>query len=122
MTIDVHPLDIGLWGRIIPVAFETACDWKLPLKEIRPTPTPGDYNRTRHEVNGCCFVRQGIVHLVLRFKHPQTGQWMPGARPEADVWKTLAHELAHLEETRHSPRFYALMNTLEQDIKDRRKV
>ena len=70
---------------------------------------------------GCCWPRLGVIHLVLRFKHPQTGEWM-GPRPEANVWQTLAHELAHLEEERHSPRFYALLDTLLQDINDRRRV
>ena len=111
----LHPLDIGLWCRIIPLAFEVARDHKLPLKEILPTPYPEDMSKL-----GCCWPRLGIIHLVLRFKHPQTGAWM-GPRPEADVWRTLAHELAHLEEERHSRRFDALLDTLLDDINRRRR-
>jgi len=113
---NLHPLDIGPWCRVFPLAFEVARDHKLPLKEIRPTPAPEDMSKF-----GCCWPRLGVIHLVLRFKHPQTGEWM-GPRPEANVWQTLAHELAHLEEERHSPRFYALLDTLLQDINDRRRV
>jgi len=118
----VHPLDLALWLRVIPLAWEVACAHRLPLTEVRPTPTPGPYNRQSQKVTGCCYTREGIIHLVLRHRNPETGEWMPAARPEADVFHTLAHELAHLEEARHSPRFYALLHTLLRDVTSRRRV
>ncbi len=115
----VHPLDISLWIRLIPIAFEVAREFKLPLKEISPAPNAKELHQ--QGVLGRCWPETGVIHVVLRFKDA-SGAWMPAARPEADVFKTLAHELAHLEERSHNPRFWALMNTLQDAITERRRV
>jgi hypothetical protein len=109
MRDNLHPCDIGLWIRMIPIAQEAARIHKLPLQEMWPD-CKGDRLgwETGMSCYGCCDVRAGRIHVVLRFKHPKTGDWM-AARPEGDVWRTLAHELAHLEEASHRPRFWAVM-------------
>lgn len=109
-----HPLDLSLWCRIIPVAFETARRLRLPLREIQPD-SHGTYKGRRMNCLGCCWAESGSIRIVLRFKHPATGEWM-GPRPEADVWRTLAHELAHLEVGPHNTRFRALMVSVVHEM------
>ena len=82
-----HPLDLGLWIRMIPVAWDTARAYKLPLKEIQPTPLPG--GAANQSILGCCYPHLGVIHIALRFRDRE-GNWL-GPRPEPDVWRTLAH-------------------------------
>lgn len=105
----LHPDDRGMWARIVVVAPEVARRQMLPLAEIRP-----DSSRQTARL-GRCFVNAGIVEILVRFRDPDTGMWM-GRLPEAELWQTLAHELAHLDETKHTARFRALEASLLEEI------
>jgi hypothetical protein len=111
-----HPDDTRLWIRLAACAFEVARGRKLELNHITLNSTgqrPASGDAAQHCLGWCDTHAQEIT-LVLRFKG-KDGGWL-GPRPEADVWKTLAHELAHLEVPNHSPRFWAMMSTIQDDV------
>lgn len=113
----VHPADIAIWCEVVRVAFEAARRLRLPLRTVSP-----DSGIKGQMVNGWCDVERGDIVIVLRYRHHETGAWMPGRRREAEVFRTLAHELAHLdlntncESDAHGPRFEALMAEALQEV------
>lgn len=114
MREHLHPLDLALWMRVIPVAWQMSRDWRLPMRAVLPESRMHRYGHAG--CTGLCH-NDGTIRLVLRHRDRKTDQWM-GPRPEAHVWLTLAHELAHLEQWEHGPRHTALLERLLQDIND----
>ena len=116
MIPHAHADDLRLYTRLAACAFEVARGRKLPLTGVSLDSTgrrPHSHDGHQH-CTGWCDVHTGHITLVLRFKGAD-GEWL-GPRPEADVWKTLAHELAHLEVLKHNPRFWAMMSTIQDDV------
>lgn len=112
----VHPHDIHLAVQMRDIAHQVAKDYRLPLTEVEFIANAGGRGC---EALGYCYMGMGKIQIVIRFRHPKTGEWM-GRRPEADIWRTVAHELAHLEQARHGARHKQLTETLENDIRNRR--
>jgi hypothetical protein len=92
----IHPDDLALFNEVRAAMWAVARHYKLNLRSVTPHPKP-----EAPTCLGDCD-SHGNVRLVLRFTVKD--QWTEPRRVE-DVWKTAAHELAHLRHFNHSPAF-----------------
>jgi hypothetical protein len=121
MREHLHPCDIGTWMQLIPVAFEAARRHGIELQDLFPDST-GRRLGTRDRTQSCygwCQPWSGRVTVVVRFRDAK-GEWMTARRPTEDIYRTLAHELAHFMNIRHGEmhsRAQAHILTTIQDIR-----
>ena len=99
VTLPLHPDDILLFTEIAGVMRRVAKHYDLPLRQIEafPMPTAGMANRL-----GECD-STGTIRLVLRAT--VNGQFVDAPCTPEDVWRTAAHELAHLRYMDHGLEF-----------------
>ncbi len=96
--LDPHPDDAAFLKELTEVAFEAAGELGLPLRVVEHKRRPHPGGRT-----GLCYWQEGRVSLVLRWREGSV--WWSRPYDPVDVWCTLAHELAHLAEPNHGPKF-----------------
>jgi len=86
--------------KVIEVALTLTTNLSLPLNEVRFTTDENLYGRCTSD---------GTIYVKVQFKD--------GERvPEMEVWRTLAHELAHLIHFNHDEDFWELNRVLVNTI------
>lgn len=95
----LHPDDVLFFTEVAGVMRTVARQYQLPLRAISPAtmPTAG-----MADFLGTCS-HDGHIHLVMRAT--VDGMFVDVPRTPADVWRTAAHELAHLRHFDHSHAF-----------------
>lgn len=99
VNIPLHPDDVLFFNEVVAVMKRVARSYDLPLVRVEayPMPTKGMADRL-----GEC-TSTGIVRLVMRAT--VDGQFADAPRTPEDVWRTAAHELAHLRHMNHGVAF-----------------
>jgi hypothetical protein len=94
----LHPDDVLLFHEVATAARWVAKHYDLPLKSFEPVPAP------EHATSalGYCSV-SGNITIALRGM--DKGVWHPEPRRAEDIWRTAAHELAHLRHFNHGVAF-----------------
>jgi len=111
--VPVHPDDLLLFNEIRQAMLSVAKEYHLPVKAITGMPNP-DY---RWSPLGDCSA-SGDIRLVMRGM--TSGEWDAEPRREDDVWKTAAHELAHLRHMNHGVAFQEFEVEMNTAINNRR--
>lgn len=105
----IHPDDVMLFDEVSAAMWRVAKRYDLPLKKILTTPDP-DHARA---YLGTCD-HDGAVCLTMRGM--DDGVWAAEPRRAEDVWKTAAHELAHLRHMNHGPAFQEFEEEMQEAI------
>lgn len=108
----IHPDDVILFDTIKRAMEHVARDYNLPLRSITPMPAP----KAPIQLGDCSI--DGHIRLVMRFLHD--GEWTE-ARHEDDVWRTAAHELAHLRHFNHGVQFQEFEEEMRLAISHQRE-
>jgi hypothetical protein len=118
-VMKIHPDDIVMFTLIHEAAWRVARAYNLPLKEILGDENPDLTNNpaTGQGCFGYCTA-DGRIRVALRGK--EHGQWTAAPRLEDDIWRTVAHELAHLKHFNHGPAFQEFHAELMQALKNDR--
>lgn len=114
----LHKDDNEYFNNLKEIGFKVAALECIKVKKIEPKRVCS--GRTV----GLCYCTQQRITIVVRQRDTQSwgGEWH-NRRPHEKVLKTLAHELAHLQEfqnhgkTGHGKRFKAYMANLEEKVK-----
>ena len=100
MTVmPIHPDDLLFFNEVADAMRKIATKYNLPLRSITgyPMPTQGMADRLGDCNSG------GDIRLVMRAT--ENGVWCPAPRTPKDIWRTAAHELAHLKHLNHGVAF-----------------
>lgn len=113
--LPVHPDDLLFFNEVAEVMRKVAKIYDLPLRSITgyPMPTKGMADRL-----GECY-GNGDIRLVMRAT--VNGVWCEEPRTPELVWKTAAHELAHLRHMNHGVAFQEFHDELMEAVKNRRE-
>jgi hypothetical protein len=111
----LHPDDTPLFLEVATKMREVAKTYNLPMKSIEPMPRP-EFETSNL---GDCNPSLGHIRLVLRGM--QNGQWAEAPRTVDAVYKTAAHELAHLRYIRHDLGFHQFEEELRQAMMNRKE-
>ena len=118
--IPIHPDDILVFQEVTEAMKIIARKYELPLRSISGFPMPrwGMSDRMG-DCNG-----NGDIRLVLRCT--VDGEWCEEPISPEEIWKTAAHELAHLRILNHGPEFmdfyeelYLALRNLKNDHKQK---
>lgn len=115
-TLPLHPDDVLFFHEVKATMFRVAAAYKLPLKQVRPQAMPEE---GMADCLGRCTA-DGRIEIVMRAT--VDGQWAASPRTPELVWRTAAHELAHLQHFNHGPAFWALAAELEQAVKNQQET
>lgn len=112
----LHPDDVLFFGEVAVAARQIATRYKLPLRSV------GHLRDERCDLDtdrwGECDAL-GNINLMLRPKI--NGEWADAPLSPAEVWKTVAHELAHLRHMNHGIQHAELSAELEEALDARRE-
>lgn len=103
---NLHPDDVLFFNEVVAAMRRVAKQYELPLRSISPATMPA---KGMQNFLGRCF-GTGDIELVMRAT--VDGQFCDEGRTPADVWRTAAHELAHLKHMNHGPQFEELFAEL----------
>lgn len=110
--MNLHPDDVLFFHEVVAAMRRVAKKYDLPLRSVSPEPNP---EAPCHL--GTCSV-DGCINLVFRFQ--VDGEWTEPRRPE-DVWKTAAHELAHLKHFNHGVKFQEFEEELREAMENQQE-
>ena len=112
--IPIHPDDVLLFKEVTDVMRRVAKIYELPLRSISGYSMPKIGMADR--LGDCAY--SGDIRLVLRCT--VDGQWCDEPLNPEEVWKTAAHELAHLRFMNHGLEFQDFCHELEIAIENQR--
>ncbi len=95
----LHPADISFFLKVEEAAWRIARLAKLPLRRFSPLP-----KRQTEMLYGICYTKAKHVQLAVRYVNAR-GAWMPYREDAYKITTMLCHELAHLEQANHGPKF-----------------
>lgn len=95
VKIPLHPDDLMFFHEVSNAMWKVAHKYRLPLRSITAYPMP---ERDLADRLGDCSA-DGHIRLVMRATID--GLWASAPRTPELVWKTAAHELAHLRHFNH---------------------
>ena len=110
--LHLHPDDVLFFREVGEVMIKVARKYNLPLRLIT-----GFENPEAPAFYGQCF-GSGEIQLTLRFK--VKGEWTDPRREE-DVWRTAAHELAHLRHMNHGVAFQEFEEEMRTAVENARE-
>lgn len=99
--LTLHPDDVLFFDEVKLAMQKIAKRYELPLRDIVPASMPS-YGMA--DFLGMCY-HDGTIQLVMRAT--VDGVFVDAPRTPADVWRTAAHELAHLKHMNHGEAFQA---------------
>jgi hypothetical protein len=96
--VQIHPSDVALMQKVEEIAVRTAQRFGLCLTRVehKRRPHPGG-------ASGLCYCQRGVVAVVLRYREGKV--WWKRRLSDWAIFRTLAHELAHLKDSSHSEVF-----------------
>lgn len=114
MFLPIHPDDLLFFNEVADVMRKVAKGYDLPLMAIEayPMPTRGMADRL-----GDC-AHDGVIRLVMRAT--VDGKFVDDPRTPDDVWRTAAHELAHLRHMNHGLAFQTFELEMRQAVANAR--
>lgn len=98
--LTLHPDDVLFFNEVRTAMQNVAKRYALPLRSIEPATMP---ESGMIDYLGRCY-SSGDIELVMRAT--VNGQFVESPRSPADVWRTAAHELAHLKHMNHGAAFH----------------
>lgn len=118
--LPLHPDDVLFFNEVKTAMFKIAKRYVLPLKSVTAASMP---QSGMIDFLGRCF-STGDVELVMRAT--VDGVFVDAPRTPADVWRTAAHELAHLKHMNHGAQFHEFFaelvrafDNLQEDHRER---
>lgn len=108
---ELHPDDVLFFAEVAAAMKAVAARYGLPLRTI--SHLPPDYSGFDTDRWGDCDAK-GNIRLLLRAK--VSGRWTDDPLSPKEVWKTAAHELAHLKHLEHSEAHEELMKEMEDAL------
>jgi len=111
--LPVHPDDVLLFTEVSKAMRVVARKYELPLRNIEGYPMPKD---GMADCMGDCNGRD--IRIVLRCT--ENGEWCEEPISPEEVYKTAAHELAHLRYLNHGSDFQDLLEELEFAMENQR--
>jgi hypothetical protein len=94
-TIPLHPDDVLFFSEVAATMRQVAKQYRLQLRNVVGLPMPESSMSDRL---GDCG-HDGVIRLVMRAT--VDGAWCDEPRSPEEIWKTAAHELAHLRHFQH---------------------
>lgn len=82
-----------LFAFLLPLIWDVATDFDLPLEDVIPDPMP-----SLVWLDGCSLPSEHMVFVTLRLMTPMK-TWEPNRLPDLDILKRVAHGLTHLRVT-----------------------
>lgn len=110
VNIPLHPDDLLFFNEVADVMRRVAKHYDLPLLEISAMPMPSKEMADRL---GDCD-SSGRIRLVMRAT--VDGAFVDAPRSPEALWKTAAHELAHLRHMNHGEAFQLFFLELHQAV------
>lgn len=118
----IHPHDVLFFTQVAATMRRVGKKYGLSVGEIRHTDNP-TYDRAL----GYCH-RDGTIEITIRARE-DNGQWAPTTLSPEEIWKTAAHELAHLRYFNHGLAFqefeeelYLAMRNEKGDFEEKDKI
>lgn len=111
-TFTMHPDDVLFFNEVRDAMLRVAKQYQLPLRSVTAASMP---EKGMQDYLGRCF-STGDIELVMRAT--VDGVFCDAPRTPADVWRTAAHELAHLKHMNHGLAFETLFFELMSAIKN----
>lgn len=113
--MNIHPDDLLFFNEVAAAMKLVAGQYGLPLRSVTayPMPTRGMADR----LGDCCAT--GDIRLVMRAT--VDGAWVEEPRTPEDIWRTAAHELAHLRHLNHGVAFQEFEEEMRTAIGNRRE-
>lgn len=111
--LNLHPDDVLFFTEVRLAMQKIARQYELPLRNITPTSMP---EKGMASFLGMCY-GSGDIELVMRAT--VDGVFVDAPRTPADVWRTAAHELAHLKHMNHGPAFHEFFAELVRAFDNR---
>lgn len=108
--LNLHPDDVLFFYEVRDAMRKVAKRYELPLRSIEPATMP---QNGMVDFLGLCS-STGDIKLVMRAT--VDGAFCDEPRTPADVWRTAAHELAHLRYMKHDESFHTLFLELMRAI------
>lgn len=109
-TIPIHPDDVLFFNEVVGVMRRVAKHYDLPLTHVAAYPMP---SKSMADRLGDCG-HDGVIRLVMRAT--VDGQFVEEPRSPEDVWRTAAHELAHLRHMNHGLAFQTFELEMRQAV------
>jgi hypothetical protein len=111
----LHPDDVLFFHDVATAMRTVARAYRLRLTSVTALPMPATGMADRL---GDCN-SSGDIRLVLRCT--EDGAWCPEPMSPVEVWRTAAHELAHLKHMHHGPAFQEFRLELETALQNRQQ-
>lgn len=106
----LHPDDVLFFAEVTDVMRRVANHYDLPLTGVQPLPMPRAGMSDRWgDCNG-----SGLIRLVMRCT--VDGHFCEEPCSPEEIWKTAAHELAHLRHLNHGAEFQAFRVEMEEAV------